>query len=130
MYTVAVQREFIARHRLIGGDWGPENELHAHHYVVEARFYGKQLDRRGFLIDICEVEAHLDRLIDYYRESILNDLSEFNGLNPSLENFARIFYRALKKMMAAAPPVGMSIKIWENKAAWAEYREEVGCTSG
>jgi 6-pyruvoyltetrahydropterin/6-carboxytetrahydropterin synthase len=32
MYTVAVRRDFIAQHYLIGGDWGAENELHAHHY--------------------------------------------------------------------------------------------------
>jgi 6-pyruvoyltetrahydropterin/6-carboxytetrahydropterin synthase len=32
MYTVAVRRDFIAQHYRIGGDWGAENELHAHHY--------------------------------------------------------------------------------------------------
>ena len=30
MYTVSVKRDFIARHFLIGGDWGRENEPHAH----------------------------------------------------------------------------------------------------
>jgi hypothetical protein len=34
MYTVAVKRDFIASHFLVGGDWGSENERHAHHYVV------------------------------------------------------------------------------------------------
>ena len=84
MYTVAVQREFSARHMLIGGDWGPENESHAHHYVVEARLYGKKLDRHGFLLDICEVEARLDKLVEYFRDATLNELPEFQGLNPSL----------------------------------------------
>ena len=31
MYKVAVTREFIANHFLIGGDWGDENKPHAHH---------------------------------------------------------------------------------------------------
>jgi 6-pyruvoyltetrahydropterin/6-carboxytetrahydropterin synthase len=31
MYVVAVKREFDAQHFLIGGDWGPENEIHSHH---------------------------------------------------------------------------------------------------
>jgi 6-pyruvoyltetrahydropterin/6-carboxytetrahydropterin synthase len=26
MYSVAVQRDFFARHFLVGGDWGPEND--------------------------------------------------------------------------------------------------------
>ena len=60
MYTVGVRRDFIARHMLIGGDWGPENESHAHYYLVEARLYGKKLDRHGYLLDICEVETHLE----------------------------------------------------------------------
>ncbi len=124
MYTVAVQREFIARHMLIGGDWGPENELHAHHYVVEARLYGKKLDRHGYLIDICEVETYLDKLVDYFRDTTLNDLPEFKGLNPSIEYFARILGRALGKEIDAAGLTGLSIKIWENNIAWAEYREE------
>jgi len=123
MYTVAVQREFSARHMLIGGDWGPENEPHAHNYVVEARLYGKKLDRHGFLFDICEVETHLDRLVDYFRDTTLNDLPEFNGLNPSIENFARILCRALGTRIGTAGLSALGLKIWENKAAWAEYRE-------
>ena len=123
MYIVAVERYFIARHMLIGGDWGPENEPHAHHYVVEARLSGKKLDRHGFLLDICEVETHLDKLVDYFRDTTLNDLPEFEGLNPSIENFARILCRALGKEINVAGLTGLSIKIWENDAAWAEYRE-------
>jgi 6-pyruvoyltetrahydropterin/6-carboxytetrahydropterin synthase len=125
MYTVAVQREFIARHMLIGADWGPENESHAHHYVVEARLYGKKLDRHGFLLDICEVETRLDKLLDYFRDTTLNDLPEFKSLNPSIENFARILCRALAIKIDTAGLTGLSIKIWENSAAWAEYREEI-----
>ena len=35
MYSVAVKREFVAQHFLIGGDWGAENDWHSHHYQVE-----------------------------------------------------------------------------------------------
>ena len=37
MYTVSVKHDLIARHYLIGGDWGAENDLHSHHYVIEVR---------------------------------------------------------------------------------------------
>jgi 6-pyruvoyl-tetrahydropterin synthase len=46
MYTVAVQRELIAQHFLIGGDFGPENLPHSHHYRVEVRLAGG-LQRRN-----------------------------------------------------------------------------------
>jgi len=66
MYSVAVHRDFIANHFLTGGDWGPENETHAHHYVVEVRFNGPELDHHGYLVDICEIETVLDGLVNRY----------------------------------------------------------------
>jgi 6-pyruvoyl-tetrahydropterin synthase len=59
-YAVAVRREFTARHFLIGGEWGAENDLHEHHYAVEFRLKGRQLDRHGYLIDIDAVTAALE----------------------------------------------------------------------
>jgi 6-pyruvoyltetrahydropterin/6-carboxytetrahydropterin synthase len=124
MYTVALRRDFIARHALVGGDWGPENKPHAHHYVVEARLYGEKLDRHGYLMDICEVEVPFDKLVDYFRDKNLNGLPEFEGRNPSIEHFARIFCRALRSEIDGPALAALSIKIWENEAAWAEYRED------
>ena len=124
MYTVAVRRDFIANHTLIGGDWGSENEPHAHHYVVEARLYGEKLDRHGYLLDICDVEAGLDKLVEYFRDASLNDLPEFKDLNPSLEHFARIFCEALLQSINGEVLTALGIKIWENDEAWAEYRKD------
>jgi 6-pyruvoyltetrahydropterin/6-carboxytetrahydropterin synthase len=124
MYTVAVRRDFIANHTLIGGDWGPENEPHAHHYLVEARLYGEKLDRHGYLLDICEVETGLDQLVDHFRDTSLNDLPEFKELNPSLEHFARIFCGALLQTINSSVLSALCIKIWENDEAWAEYRKD------
>jgi len=124
MYTVAVRRDFIARHALVNGDRGPENKAHAHHYRVEVRLYGEKLDRHGYLMDICEVEASLDKLVGYFRDKNLNSLPEFEGLNPSIEHFARIYCRAMLSAINRQPLTALSIKIWENEAAWAEYRED------
>lgn len=48
LYTVAVQRDFVAQHFLFGGDWGPENELHSHHYKVEVQLEGNGLDQHRY----------------------------------------------------------------------------------
>ena len=90
MYTVAVERDFIAEHFLFGGDWGAENSPHAHHYVVEVRLKGAALDQHGYLTDIVDIEAILDGLVRHYRDKLLNGLPEFAGINPSIEHFARI----------------------------------------
>jgi 6-pyruvoyltetrahydropterin/6-carboxytetrahydropterin synthase len=125
MYTVAVRRDFSARHALVGGDWGAENEPHTHHYVIEACCSGKALDRHGYLIDICEIEARLDQLVDYFRDADLNRLPEFKGLNPSIEHFARIVCQDLAKNIDTAALSALKVRIWENELAWAEYREAI-----
>ena len=56
MYRLAVTRDFIAQHYLIGGDWGAENSRHSHAYRLQLVLQGKTLDRHGYLADIVEVE--------------------------------------------------------------------------
>ena len=123
MYTLAIKRDFVAQHYLVGGDWGPENQPHSHHYQVEVQLSGKTLDRHGYLVDIVALEAHLEELAVYFRDQMLNDLPEFAGLNPSIEHFARILCQELFSRVKA-PLHALTVKIWENDIAWAAYREE------
>jgi len=125
MYSIAVRRNFIARHYLTGGDWGSENETHAHHYVVEVRLIGPKLDHHGYLLDICEFETVLDKLVERYRDQTLNRLAEFDGLNPSLEHFARIFCHAICEKIRTQHLKSMAVKIWENDVAWAAYTKDL-----
>lgn len=124
MYTVAVKRDFIAQHFLIGGDWGAENERHSHHYAVEVQLEGRELDAHGYLVDIVDIERHLEALVAGYRDHTLNDLPEFAGLNPSIEHFARIFGERLSGQIDAANIGAVTIKLWENEIAWASFRLE------
>jgi 6-pyruvoyltetrahydropterin/6-carboxytetrahydropterin synthase len=124
MYTLAVRRDFVAQHYLIGGDWGPENQTHSHHYVIELRLEGAELDRHGYLVDIVDVEARLNQLVAHYRDRVLNDLPEFAGLNPSIEHFARILATSLSGQIAAPNIRSVAVTIWENDIAWASYRAE------
>ena len=122
MYTVAVKRDFIAQHYLIGGDWGAENEPHAHHYVLELQLEGMQLNQHGYLVDIVDIEANLEHLVSEYRDRMLNDLPDFQGLNPSIEHFSRILCLALDERIQAGNITAITVVMWENDIAWASYR--------
>ncbi len=122
MYTLAVHREFIARHFLIGGDWGPENFPNSHHYILELRLKGEQLDQHGYLCDIVDVEKHLDEIVSYYREQMLNDKPEFAGLNPSIEHFSRILATSLSERIKAENISSLKVVLWEHENAWAAYQ--------
>ena len=122
MYTLGVRRSFIARHFLIGGDWGPENYPNSHHYILELQLAGSQLDQHGYLVDIVDVEKHLDEIVSYYKEQMLNDKPEFAGLNPSIEHFARILATSLSERIKAANISMVKVVLWENESAWAAYQ--------
>jgi len=124
MFTVAVKRDFIAQHYLIGGDWGAENQLHSHHYQAEVQLEGSELDQHGYLVDIVDIENALDALIARYHDQALNDLPEFAGLNPSIEHFSRILCQALVAHIQAINLGAVTVKLWENEIAWASYRVE------
>ena len=124
MYTLGVRRDFIARHFLIGGDWGPENYPNSHHYVLELQLEGKELDQHGYLVDIVDVEMHLDEIVNYYKEQMLNDKPEFAGLNPSIEHFARILATTLSERIEAENISVLKVVLWENDIAWAAFRVE------
>ena len=121
MYELGIKRDFIARHFLIGGDWGPENFPNSHHYVLELRLEGRELDQHGYLVDIVDVEKHLDEMVNYYKDQMLNEKSEFAGLNPSIEHFARILATSLSERIKAKNISEIKVVLWENESAWAAY---------
>jgi len=129
MYRLSVRRKLRGEHFLVGGDWGPETQPHAHDYLIEVELEGAALDRHGYLLDIVAVKAQLESLLNYFGSRRLNDLPEFAGLNPSLEQFARIFCQRLAGQIAAPNLSAITTKIWEDESAWAAYRQESVCAS-
>jgi 6-pyruvoyltetrahydropterin/6-carboxytetrahydropterin synthase len=121
MYELGIKRNFIARHFLVGGDWGSENFPNSHHYVLELQLEGSELDQHGYLVDIVDVEKHLDEIVNYYKDQMLNEKPEFAGLNPSIENFARILAISLSERIKAENISEIKVVLWENESAWAAY---------
>jgi 6-pyruvoyltetrahydropterin/6-carboxytetrahydropterin synthase len=125
MYTLAVQRDFVAQHFLIGGDWGAENQWHSHHYRLEVQLQGATLDQHGYMVDIVDVEQNLEQIVASYRDKTLNDLPEFAEMNPSIEHFTRIICCQLAGRIKAGNLTTLTVRIWENEIAWASYRMEL-----
>lgn len=121
MYSLNVKDNFVAQHYLTVPGCGPENEWHSHHFVVEVELRGNELNDNGYLIDIVELEEALDALTQRYRDSTLNDLPEFEDLNPSIEHFSRIFWTRLRDQISLSSLDQMTVRIWEDDSAWASY---------
>jgi 6-pyruvoyltetrahydropterin/6-carboxytetrahydropterin synthase len=123
MYTLCLQKAFTARHYLIDGDWGSENQPHAHPYRVEIRLSANDLDANGYLVDLAELEPILDVCVGYYEGRLLNDLPEFHRVNPSIECLSKCFYNRFLQRLGGHGFCAVEIRIWENEMAWASYHE-------
>jgi len=122
MYTLMVKRDFIAQHFLTVPNCGPENEWHSHHFEVEVLMEGDALNDQGYLVDIVDVKDAMSGLVDRYEDATLNDFDEFDGLNPSIEHFARIFCTSFCNQIDTSNLSNVTVKIWEDEEAWASYR--------
>jgi len=129
MYEVGLRRELVSFHYMIGGDFGEENDLHPHRYRVEVVLTGNGLDGYGFLTDIDQLQAAMDRIAAHFENSTLNDLPEFAGANPSLERFCRVWCHELWQALDAPALERITVRIWESEEAFAGYTEERGCAS-
>ena len=131
MYSVAVKRDFVAEHFLIGGDWGAENDWH----------WQRLPDQRG-LQETFTLDQHGDR--GGYRRDQHSSGSPRQPLSrdamtcwsfrlsphPSLEHFARNLRRQHVSARIPAPNLNhVIIKMWENETTWAAYHLERSCAS-
>jgi 6-pyruvoyltetrahydropterin/6-carboxytetrahydropterin synthase len=122
MYHLGVRREFSARHYLVGGDWGEENIEHPHRYRMELVLDKKELDRHGFLVDIVDVEHHMDEIVADFQGKTLNALPAFEGVNPSIERLATVIHDLFRKRLVHFHLESLAVTIWEDDIAWTSYR--------
>lgn len=125
MYRVTVRRPFIAQHFLTVPDCGPENEWHSHQFTLEIEIQGPSLNEHGYLVDIDDVNCAIDEILDRYKDATLNDLPEFDGLNPSVEHFSRFCWEYVSEAVNASNVSRLTTRLWEDDNAWASYESDL-----
>jgi len=125
VYTTTVRTAFVAQHFLTVPDPGPEGEPHSHHYEVELRFRGPDLNEHDYIVDIDDAEAALAGLADRYRDTLLNDLPEFEGTNPSVERFARVVFDRVTATVTNDTVTELGVTVREDGDASAAYEAPV-----
>lgn len=124
-YTLMVTREFIAQHYLTVPDpTPPEGDVHSHQFKLEIELTGDSLGEYSYLTDITQVECLLDEIENRYRDTLLNDLSEFEGYNPSIERFARVIATRVREQLLEENIKQIEVRVWEDDLAWASYQTE------
>jgi len=125
MFTVTVVEEFVAQHYLTVPNPGPEGEPHSHHYELELAFRGPELNQYDYLVDIDDVDAAIETLLERYEDTMLNDLPEFDGHNPSVERFAEVVWDRVTDRVTDETIEEVTVTIWEDEEAYAAYEAAV-----
>jgi 6-pyruvoyltetrahydropterin/6-carboxytetrahydropterin synthase len=124
MYTIALRRDFVAKHFPTGRGLGREDEKHPHSYTLELVLEGNSLDEDGYLVDLVKVDANLEVILSQYRNQTLNDLPEFQKLNPSIENLCRLVCEKTARLIKEDNVRTITVRVWEDGSAWASYRAD------
>lgn len=120
MYEVSVRRTFSAAHRLehIGGAC---EDLHGHNFSVEVSVTGDTLNSQGIVIDFRILKEWMDQVLDDLDHRYLNEVTQFDGLNPSSENIARIVYENIQEKARALNLDVCRVTVWESNSSSATY---------
>jgi len=98
--------------------WSKTRRLETAWQWIEKIKPGRLITRRFPL----EQTKEAYRLLD---ENPGNDLPEFEGLNPSIEHFCRIWCHALSARLKIHRLSFIRVRIWEDDIAWARYTEKM-----
>lgn len=120
MYSVSVERSFVAQHYLTVPNCGKENSLHSHTYTAEVEVRGSSLNEHNYLIDIVELNEAVEETVKIYRDETLNEAPRFDG-NPSVELFACVFAERVSELLEADCVESVVVSMAEDDTAWASY---------
>lgn len=120
MYTVGMKREIEIKHRLPKAE-KKERSIHSHDYVLEVELFAGRLNDKGYLLDLNELKERIEKIKDKFGGDLLNDLPEFEGVQPTVENFSRVIFEEISNRIDSEKIESIKVKIWEEEDAYASY---------
>jgi 6-pyruvoyltetrahydropterin/6-carboxytetrahydropterin synthase len=128
--TITRRATFAAAHRLYRSQWDDARNRavfgqcanpggHGHNYVVEVTVGGQLDPETGMIADLKWVKEVMDRyVIEHVDHRNLNDVELLDGLVPTAENLARVFWeRLIGPISERATLVRVRVQETENNAA-------------
>ena len=123
MYELDITREFSAAHMLKGYD-GLCSNLHGHNWTVQVFIRADRLDDIGIAADFTVIKRVLTEILAQFDHKYLNELPEFQGINPTSENIARILFEKLAPAVAK-PVIKLDrVRVCESPTSGATYRPD------
>jgi len=120
-YEVLIDEEFSASHFLRGYDQGRDEPLHGHNWRVQVQVNTLTTNPMGLAVDFVTVRRLLQREIRHLDYTLINDLPEFQKINPSSENIAKYLYDRLREQISQLGGTLVRVTVWETPRSGASY---------
>lgn len=123
MFELRVHVEFPAAHHLTGypGDCA---RPHGHNWGLEVFARSTRLDSIGMAADFRELKGAARELVAPWDHQDLNTLPDFEKINPSAEQIAKLAYDRLSAIIDGSQIWIDRVTIWENNRCSATYWDE------
>ncbi len=121
MYHMTVEGRFSAAH-CIREHPGACRRLHGHNYRVVVHLTGSELDALGMLVDYGDVKHALTIVLQPYDHGYLNELPDFETVNPTSEGLARTLFRQLRETLLTTDDLRRRVHVREVVVFEAEHQ--------
>lgn len=126
MYRAGIRLPLSFQHYL-RGDYGPESQPHSHPYECEWILEAERLDPEGFVVNLDHMKEAARRVFEPLAPLLLNDLTDFQDRQTSVENVSAWLARRLWEELGKLCPkrdhvVALEVRIFEDPATWAGVR--------
>ncbi len=82
---------------------------------------GNRLDKYGFLVNVDLVAASLEEALKRFEGEILNEMPEFRGITPTMENIAKAIWSKLAADLDRSCVERIRVTIWEAEDIFASF---------
>lgn len=120
MFELRVKIDFAAAHHLEGypGDCA---RPHGHNWELEIFAQSEGLDSLGMAIDFRKLKTAAKEIVAGWDHQDLNQLKDFQEVNPSAEMIAKLTFERLSRLINTAHTRISKVTVWENARCSASY---------
>jgi 6-pyruvoyltetrahydropterin/6-carboxytetrahydropterin synthase len=124
MFSVTQRKGLMAFHFNPKVD-GEEGAVHSHPYTIAVTVAGEKLDENSLLLDVNLLERSLNLALSVLNGKVLNELPEFLGSFPSIENLAYVIWLRMLVDLDPSRIEWLEVTVWEDVDISAAYKERV-----
>jgi 6-pyruvoyltetrahydropterin/6-carboxytetrahydropterin synthase len=122
-YEISTETNFSAAH-YIAGYQGDCARLHGHNWKVRVAIRAAENKPMGFTYDFRKLKVLMNEVAKQVDHTVLNELPQFEGKNPTAETIAEWFYREISERIADASVAVTRVEVWESYVNCATYSKD------